>query len=589
MAENKFADLHCHPSFKNFNRSRIEKNFRSDTNTYNLWTSGTWNDSKVKRAEQNGVGISTYEQSALLDCYRDRQGKGEVTSKLLFASLYPLERGWVLGNSDSGIDMAEISEYTNRHEYDWFKKIKDVIIKKIIGNLNGKDSEEFRSVLQGLYIGLPREIIYFMQGNSDFSHVSPKKWLKDNLQPPYDYFIDLINEYKFLQRKNNVPVNIKGRNLSYNTILTKNDLTENENNPLQTGVVLTIEGAHVFSMKFDGKDLVRRSMDEMYSNIKIIKDWGTFFITMCHHFDNGLCGHAHSHPVPLNYIVNQKKSMNAGFLTADGKEIDNTDLNETDGEKIIKQLLSINKDGNRDKNNHRVLIDVKHMSPKSRQRFYSLVKNFNSNNPAEDNIPIIASHVAYSGVRTLKEQMDYAPTGDFTRENAGSTINFQSYVNPSGPLASYYKWGINLCDEDIRNIVESNGLIGITFDQRILGYEGNKTINKPLFWAQVILNTMMAFADAWMKESKQADPSRLWNCLCIGTDFDGIIDPINDFGANFEFPEFKVELNNALRLMPQNQLDYFKIVLPQPGETHEIIEKFCYNNAINFLKNNLNS
>ena len=86
---------------------------------------------------------------------------------------------------------------------------------------------------------------------------------------------------------------------------------------------LTIEGAHIFG----GTALDEATVLGRIDFIKKEWDHPLFFITFSHHFDNGLCGHAHSLPEVATFVLNQEKAMNEGFTAL--------------GWKVIRKLLAI--------------------------------------------------------------------------------------------------------------------------------------------------------------------------------------------------------------------------------------------------------
>src|SRR5690606_23504785 len=146
-------------------------------------------------------------------------------------------------------------------------------------------------------------------------------------------------------------------------------------------------GGHVFTM--DPGD-VRAPTQQILDRIDQLKQWPhpIFFVTIAHHFDNGICGHAHSIPDAGRLVMNQEPRMHEGFEEED-------DI----GRRVVRALLdldtSLEPQGGR-----RILIDCKHMSPQTRRQYYAeFVTPYNAK--AADNgwpvIPVFFSHAAYSG------------------------------------------------------------------------------------------------------------------------------------------------------------------------------------------------
>ena len=185
-------------------------------------------------------------------------------------------------------------------------------------------------------------------------------------------------------------------------------------------------------------EAVRELVLELLQNIWRMKRWGPegkyapFSITFSHQFWNQLCGHAISLPYPV-------------FGQQRGIELPMTEV----GKVVVSALLS-------KKNGRRVLLDTKHMSLAGKRWYYERVKG--------KKIPIISSHAAVSGIPCMPDP----PTTRSCRvadKNYTRTTDFNS-------------WDINLSDEEIRTIHQSDGLIGLNFDERILtGWERNKDLH----------------------------------------------------------------------------------------------------------------
>jgi len=122
-----------------------------------------------------------------------------------------------------------------------------------------------------------------------------------------------------------------------------------------------------------------------------MKQWKepVFFITLSHHFNNYLFGHAHSIPDDAGGILDQSDGMNSG-ITPNGRE-------------ILRLLLSVDDhlEFSPAKLGRRILIDIKHLSALARKEYYhDFLKPLMAKG---DIIPVIASHVAYSGRVSLDD------------------------------------------------------------------------------------------------------------------------------------------------------------------------------------------
>jgi len=92
----------------------------------------------------------------------------------------------------------------------------------------------------------------------------------------------------------------------------------------------------------------------------------------------------------------------------------------------------------------------------------------------------------------------------------------------SDSMAQYfYHHDINLFDDDIREIVQSRGLIGVEFDQRVNGVKGE---HPGQLIPEMIWHNIRYIAEAATKYL--ADGQSAWDILSLGTDFDGVINPM---------------------------------------------------------------
>ncbi|MGI8951354.1 MAG: hypothetical protein ACR2FN_07190 [Chitinophagaceae bacterium] len=197
-----------------------------------------------------------------------------------------------------------------------------------------------------------------------------------------DYYNDLLKpEYEFLKKSNGK----KGEG-GY-TLCIVNNYAQIEaalkNEPNTLCIIISIEGMHSLynaphleeffnkqtsTHKKDADNLM--SLSGYMANIQDMKNWEhpPLFITFCHHAWNGLGGHARSLNRMMNVFFDQEEGINLG-------------INKL-GIEVIKNLLST-------KNGKRILIDIKHMSPRSRKDFYNLLRS--NTDFKNEKIPVICS------------------------------------------------------------------------------------------------------------------------------------------------------------------------------------------------------
>jgi microsomal dipeptidase-like Zn-dependent dipeptidase len=365
----------------------------------------------------------------------------------------------------------------------------------------------------------------------------------DYIQGMTDYFTDLETEYDFYKQLDGHKVRIDGKWHRYKIVSSFNEISENRDPDIKTiFVVLTIEGTHVFNT---GLEMMGREADpaEVVAKVDKVKQWDKklFFVGMTHHFNNEMVGHAQSLHGVVRKMCDQTKNMNEG-------------INEL-GREVLKKLLD-------DTNGRRVLIDLKHMSVRSRGQYYEFLE---TEHPGEI-IPLMVSHGAVNGLRSAKEPVE-------------------------DDLYNYGKFqpdDINIYDDEIVRIAKSGGLFGIQFDERRVGSESelkktgpNLSRRKMLFHkSKLIWNQIQHIAEVLNRNGQYA-----WGIQCIGSDNDGMVNPLNGFWTAEDMPLFdsyleKHAYNFIASSASDNLKDYNKMTAA------DIVERFMHSNAHDFLKRN---
>jgi len=367
----------------------------------------------------------------------------------------------------------------------------------------------------------------------------------DNIRSHNSYFQDLKFEYDYYLQLDNFAQKIGDVTYTYRMTNSFSEVEENIAKSTDSRKIIslipTIEGAHAFET---GLLLDKNTGDEqtVLNNIEEVKNWEhkPLFITLAHHFYNEICGHARS--INIGAI---KDNQNRGLNT------DVTDL----GLKVIDKLLD-------NTNNKRILIDVKHMSTASRKTYYHLLET----KYADQNIPIIVSHGAANGKRSI-EEWD---------------------IKDSKLSDQFSDLDINFYDAEILRIAKSKGIFGLQLDERRIGskkavkssriYMPNKKSrlrNKSeLIWNQIqhcaeILNTNNLFC---------------WETLAIGSDFDGIVNPIKGIWTSENIKDIEPYLvERADTYLKDHQQDLIPI---NQISAQEIIDRVLFINAETFLKTN---
>ncbi|MBL0340838.1 MAG: membrane dipeptidase [Bacteroidetes bacterium] len=369
----------------------------------------------------------------------------------------------------------------------------------------------------------------------------------DFIQKMEDYFNDLQEEYLFYVKQSDALIEVEGQKAKYRLVSNYEEIQNNQllnenlkpNDPEIISVVLSIEGAHIFNCApYLKKPL--KSINTIDILISRLKTWPhpVFFMTFAHHYYNNLCGHAPSLNSTLQKISPQTEGLGGGF----------TEL----GWKVLDSLLST-------KNGKRILIDVKHMSPISRAEYFLyLAKKYK-----DQDIPIIVSHGAVNGL--------HSP---------------QVPVHVNAATAGKFMTGeINFYDNELEVIARSNGILGLQLDERRIANDGTRkkaegNLSKREIQhehARLMWNQIQHIGEVLDSRNLPA-----WNCITLGTDYDGIVDPLNGFWTAEQFPDLEQAVSkhayNYLSKPNAIKNDYNKITV------NDLMEKVMRLNGINFLQ-----
>lgn len=386
----------------------------------------------------------------------------------------------------------------------------------------------------------------------------------DHLQALKSYWEDLKIEMNFLGQQENIEQKINGKKVTYQIARSFADieLADREGKLGETKVIFvpTIEGCHIFdqvmnshvpSGTFPGgiPDDVLQVTLQRVKELRGSKNGyiRPAFITFAHHFWNGLCGQARSLGGLVKCVVDQENGLSEGFKPA--------------GYTVARALLGEQKDD--DGNAIRpVIIDIKHMSRQSRLDYFEFLR---TEFPAQ-NIPLIASHAGATGL---------------SKPGGGN-------VTPAAQEGLYMEDDINLFDDEILQIESSGGLFGIQLDERRIGSKqalrnarGNINRRDILYaWAKLVWNQVRHIAELLDMNGRYA-----WGIQALGTDFDGIVDPINGYWTSESIDDlddylikhafnYLKEVSRPCPLMQQRNKSI---------SAEEIVERVMTSNALNFL------
>lgn len=269
-----------------------------------------------------------------------------------------------------------------------------------------------------------------------------------------------------------------------------------------------------------------------------------------------------------------------------------------------------------------VLIDIKHMSLKGRLDFYRERNRLMDENKlglprksGKNWWPILATHMGVTGCRLLDMP---ALMDEFGLERGLEQcvrVRFRRDVSfriPEGikiDNVSFNPATINLCDEDIEEVAKSDGLIGISLDSRILGFESfigrRRQNNEYDYFSKEDFSHLFPEQMATLKQVKALEEELLmeesttivagkkkreiylfclnvlhivavinalpeeerhkkkgWEFICLGSDYDGLIDSIRAADIATDLPSLR---NAMVKYLPRAEKAY-RETMEYPGE-----------------------
>ncbi len=383
------------------------------------------------------------------------------------------------------------------------------------------------------------------------------------IQSIKDYWKDFMNEVKFIEECEKNPIRIDGHWYTYHLPKNFNELQQNittneaanagagPSTPFIISIICAVEGLHILNCGLE-KPCTPTEVKQHAKDLKKLTN-APWFVTFSHHFYNELCGHARSLRNEIGKLTNQENGINSGFTAL--------------GEEVLDILLE-------NKNGRRILIDVKHMSPIGRKRFYELRKT-----KYKSEIPIIMSHGVANGLPTHGATISNYP------ELGNGFINpMEDVTDGDGKFKDHNL--INFYDDEIIEMVQSAGILGLQLDERRLANE--ETIRKVKH--SLFRNKIMHYRSELLWKQVQYIAELLddkglyaWGNIAIGSDYDGLVDPLNAFWSAEEYDD----LAGYLERHAYNYLKENPGRLKQPFNkvsSDFIIQSIFCDNAWNFLK-----
>lgn len=233
----------------------------------------------------------------------------------------------------------------------------------------------------------------------------------------------------------------------------------NENAPNTLHVVCSVEGIHSLRSNLDEKNPtviledIRKNLQKLQSrNIKVLMA----NLTHIDRMNGAFCNQA--------YAMDGMRVNNF-----DEKNLRPIHFGLTDFGKKLLTLLE----------QEEICTDIKHMSPQARFQLYEHRKSLGIKSP------LVSSHSGLCGIRFLSASESFSDyifssrkEGNCYRVKVGKPANYKFNNFPS---PGFNATTINLFDEDIKAIYDSDGLLGISLDERVLGYTKAWRLNQDSF------------------------------------------------------------------------------------------------------------
>lgn len=493
--------------------------------------------------------------------------------------------------------------------------------------------------------------------------------LENNLKKPFDveYFEEVkegevsylnlfLKELELYRRLRDVNT-LKHRKKGSLNLIKRSANNQDGMSDILPKLVFAIEGGHNLCMKKIGNtlkydDFSSFKNDEFFDPsvaisqnskdpatvleklVKSFRDFGLdiLYLTLTHltHIPEQ---HLATHAFGLKTLKHPSFYPFGNGLTALGKEVIKRAYELQIENKKSKTSAKQSADGNSSTQSAPVLIDVKHLSLKSREDLYDFRKKNGYNK-----IPLVASHVGVTGYSindwkdnlNLKKCMNHVDQGIKT---------LKIYTQPK--MAGY--WGgnikkeftfnpctINLMDEDIIEIANSKGLIGIALNVDLLGGASNSSkqddnyefmttadfisyfpynslksleyagkeemqaeeawlnpVQKDLHSLNLCFTIIHIMAVIGLKTPEHENPEKF---ICIGSDFDGFIETTKICSDSRRMKDLEASL---LKWLPVAAAKYQKVnggtkdlfkFTKKKKVLDKVVAAILYDNGQNFLK-----
>ncbi|GAB5553060.1 MAG: hypothetical protein Sapg2KO_26510 [Saprospiraceae bacterium] len=403
-------DFHAHLSLKPFNSNTIysQKAFPPDDEI---------NRERFRPKENISPLVDALAKDINTTSQLHMESLSKSNIRKMCISLYPLERVFTQYKTGPAI-LGFILQNTKINDAVELAKLGPVTLR-VIATLTGYEIDQLQNLKKGTF----------------------------------HYYNELLGAYQFLvdnQNKGDANQGILGFEIAKDYDHSVQIVQDGK-----IALITSIEGSNAFLEHSGGfkrlldADKEGRTTEVLTTLTQNITDFKTkvplFILSLAHHQYNFLCGHAESFVGAPKILLKQ-----GGRTKVEGRNrkvhFYNLGLKEN-GRKVIDLLLD------KTIGHGRVLIDTKHMSRQARIDFRAYIKQHNTDHP-DDQIPFIQTHTAANG-RSLFESSRKRTNRDELRARFKNRSEFNSA-------------SINMFDEEIIDIVETRGLMGIMLDEKRL-------------------------------------------------------------------------------------------------------------------------
>ena len=381
-----------------------------------------------------------------------------------------------------------------------------------------------------------------------------------------EYFPTVLMEHlAYLQSELDYPLNKDGKRYECYILQRGDNIDSLLKNTPKMLWVLSIRGAHILStgtyLYQDQKDTpdFKKAVLDNIDKLKGLKSAYNaagkaitlkvpiFSISFDSYFTDGLCGKA------AKFLAVEKDAFQAQDL-----QIGVTPI----GQEAIVKLL------NKDDGQQRILIDVAGMNVKSRDWYYTYIKE---RRYLKDSIPIMAMGVGISGLKPSDKEFDFED--EVLRESNPSLLNNRH---------------ANLNREDIIQIIQSQGLVGISLERhRLMGSMFIARYKATLpYSAERRRVVVEAIAANICKFIQTAQTREAWDMICISSTFDLYGRFLEPYQTTDDLPQLTKDLYAFFSnpraidgLFTEREVRQFMYNL----KAEDIVERIMYRNAYRFL------